>query len=74
MRTRPRNSEQTLQSYYEEIAYEFAAYEKVKISTDIDVELNPVNESALLRFQIKRPKKMKTTSPFNRMKQKRHAQ
>lgn len=73
--TRPQpNSSISLQEYYEDLAYQFAEYERVKITTNIDVELNPVNESALLRFEIKRPKKLKQNSLFSSIKHKRRAQ
>lgn len=57
--TRPDRSEEYL-AYFRALADAFAYTHKAKLNSDVDVELNPFRESAVVVFEIKgykRPEK-----------------
>lgn len=75
VRSRPATSSNPcgLQKYYEDIAYALAEPIGCKLVSNIEVDLNPVNESATLWFTIKAPKNNKTSSFFRKINKKKHS-
>lgn len=67
------NAGQSLQEFYENISYHYAESEGLKILSNIEVELNPVNDGASVSFRARAYKKDKNFGWFKHQKRRHKA-
>lgn len=72
-RPAPDSTGHSLQEFYENISYQYAESEGLKILSSIEVELNPVNDGASVSFRARAYKKDKNFGWFKHQKRRHKA-